>query len=186
MTLLRKGSFILAVVSLSAVCLTFANATPHCPDHETCCVKYGINCPPEGSPCSTGGGFLPPLPFPCGKSLTCVIFDFGFPPVDQPNRGVCKKLSEEPPKCSIDFCSMNSAKAVCKPTDGISKVAFCDAWATRTDGFPGPDCGFLCAKICEEDGPFGSDGVQYCSLCQLQAASCLSNFKLFGPVPKPH
>lgn len=186
MRLLQKGSFPLALISLSAFLLTFATAAPHCHDDTTCCENYGIKCPPEGSPCSTGGGFLPPPRFPCGKSLTCVIFDFGFPAADGPNRGTCQKLSEEPPKCSLDFCSMNGANAVCKPTEGLSKVALCGAWAKRTDGFPGPDCGFVCLQICEEDGPFGSDGLQYCSLCHLRSASCSSNFKIFGPVPKPY
>lgn len=119
-------------------------------------------------------------PFPCGKTGTCGIFDFGNPALDQPNRGVCKKLGSTPPACSVDFCSMNGAKAICSVKDRLTKVAICGSWAT--DGFPGPDCGFPCLAFCEPDGPFGSDGIQYC--CYLKSASCLFNIKIYGPVLK--
>lgn len=160
-------------------------AIPHCSTPTICCEKYNISCPKPGDKCSTGGGFIQPPPFPCGRKLTCVIQDFGFPPVDRPNQGVCKKVDGVPPQCSVGFCSSKGADAICSVPDGISKIAFCGSWSTRSDGFPGPDCSFLCPQICELDGPFGSDGVQYCSACILRQASCASNFEIYGPV-NPH
>ena len=129
---------------------------------------------------------MPPPPFPCGRHATCVIFDFGFPALDRANRGVCKRLPGAPPECSVDFCSGTGAEGVCSVGEGNAEVAFCGSWATRSDGFPGPDCDFVCLAVCLEDGPFGSDGRQYCSLCYLRAASCASDFEIYGPVPKPH
>ncbi|CDF35223.1 unnamed protein product [Chondrus crispus] len=161
-------------------------AMPHCKDAASCCEQFGIQCPKPGDTCSTGGGFLPPPLLPCGLDLTCVIKDFGNPSVDNPNKGVCKEVDGVPPTCSRGFCSSKGARAICSVPDGISKIAFCGSWATRTDGFPGPDCGFVCPQLCLPDGPFGSDGMQYCSSCILASASCASNFRIYGPVPMPH
>lgn len=149
-----------------------------------CCIKFGIACIPEGALCSTGGGFI--LPPPCAKGLTCVIFDFGFPPVDRPNVGRCRKLSSTPEKCSVGYCTANGAEAFCTVSDGIAGTSTCGAWAKRSDGFPGPDCNFVCIQICYPDGPYGSDGRKYCSGCHLASASCASHFRIYGPVPKPH
>lgn len=149
-------------------------------DAAKCCIDRGIGCLKKGQTCSTMGSRIQPVP--CKKGLTCVIMNFGFPAVDRPNSGTCRRVRRVK-KCSVRRCSRRGEKSICQ-TGTI--VTTCGAWATRTDGNPGPDCSFVCPEICLvlPQRPLGSDGVRYCTICKLRQASCRSDFVIFGPIRK--
>lgn len=131
--------------------------------------------------CSTIGSFLPPKKCPSG--LTCVIDDFGFPAVDRPNSGHCKKLNEKPPICTVDFCAMNGAKSLCVVKDAVS-VSTCGAWANRSDSGPKPVCPRICTLECAigNAAPLASNGKRFCNVCVLKGASCDARFEFYGPI----
>lgn len=146
----------------------------------TCCEQLEIGCPKPGDKCSTAGNLFPSPP--CSGTSTCVIFDFGFPAADTPNRGQCLDVGERE-ECSVDMCSRVGAEALCQVPDG-QDITNCGAWARRTDGGLRPNCSFFCTLECVlgSEAPIGSDGNSYCSECQLRLASCASGFQIFGPV----
>lgn len=150
-------------------------------DAEMCCRVFAIGCMQEGDACSAFGAMIPGPD--CEKGLTCVIDDFGFPAVDQPNSGKCERLVERPVLCTVAFCTMKGREGVCREAE-TSVVTTCGVWAKPSQAVSGPDCEFFCSQICNigPDAPVGSDGVTYCSVCQMRAVSCRSGFEVFGPV----
>lgn len=139
----------------------------------------------KGESCFVGGFAIPR---PCASGLTCVLSSFGDPALDGPRTGKCQRLTSKPPLCSIEVCSSTGADTLCRASAFANQpadlVATCRAWATRTDtGGEGPDCAFVCTLECRFPLLVASDGSKFCNLCTLQAASCRSNFEIFGPVP---
>lgn len=147
---------------------------------DQCCRKYRVACIPPAKQCSTTGSLIPPVP--CVKSTTCVVTDFGFPAVDQPTEGHCRWVYRVP-KCTLKRCVKNGASFICKIDNTI---ATCGAWATREDGGMKPNCPEICPKFClpEKLRLLGSNGVRYCNYCELSAASCQSDFTIYGPVKR--
>lgn len=146
-----------------------------------CCKDFGIGCRKLGQGCSTGGSLVPPVG--CAKGLTCVLRNFGFPAVDRPTSGKCRRVKKRVRQCSVQFCSKRGRRGMC----AVSKqVATCGAWASRRDGGPNPKCDFACAEFCliGKLRPRGSDGRFYCSRCALMQRSCATKFKVYGPVKK--
>lgn len=146
-----------------------------------CCTEFAEGCLQKGELCTTAGSPVPPIP--CDKDLECVISNFGLPSADVPSEGICTEVAHSPVTCSVEFCSENGSQAFCRVPDNDS-LTTCGAWATRSDGNPGPECSFVCPLICNvgPTAPVGSDGKRYCSECQLKSASCSSNFEVFGPI----
>ena len=152
-------------------------------DAQECCVEEGIGCIEEGEACSTVGSRIPPVP--CENGVTCVIQDFGFPAVDRPNSGRCRRVARRIRRCSVRRCSRFGGGYVCEVPvprpSGI--VSTCKDWARRSDGIAGPDCDFACGGFCRSSRkPVASNGQEFCSVCKLRQASCESEFMIFGPV----
>lgn len=135
-----------------------------------CCREAGIGCLEVGDRCSTSGSLLPPVP--CKDGLTCILTDFGFPAVDNPTLGFCAP-TQTFPKCTVFLCAKRGGRAVCD-VDGIA--ATCTAWATRTDGGPGPDCSFSCKQYCSRSKATHKVGL--CRFCIFAKRSCEKDFTL--------
>lgn len=134
-----------------------------------------------GESCSTSGTRGAP-PTPCDSPGTCVLTDFGYPAVDIPNAGICRRVWKWTPKCSVKFCTEKGAYGVCKVS---GEFAFCSAWAARRDNGPAPECPEFCTKECLVKKLRASDGSTYCNACELMVASCHAGFSFFGPVSAP-
>lgn len=146
-----------------------------------CCRDFQVGCLPLDAACTTFSQVANVAPAACASGLVCLITDLGLIAADVPNSGACTRLDARPAQCSIGVCTATGADTPCR-FNGLTVT--CRAWATL-DPPEGPDCAFFCTLECRIDGPFASNGVRFCTDCQLRSASCASGFELFGPVDPP-
>lgn len=124
------------------------------------------------------------------KSGPCLMSHFGGSgPNDGPS-GVCVVLRDDRTVggCSVRACSLKGSAERCYISEAEGGfLTTCGFWARRSDGKPGPYCGFKCVDRCasSKDRPVDSKGNSYCNICKLMVASCRSGFKVFGP-PDPN
>lgn len=142
--------------------------------------------PSQAQPCFIEGFVLGPVSESvCPGDLVCVLSSFGLPAADQPRTGICQFVPSTPPLCSVGTCSFNGANALCvvrgTSPSSLDLVATCGAWATRRDAVP-VECPSECPTECVQRLLVANDGSTFCNLCQLQSASCISNFEIFGPI----
>lgn len=131
--------------------------------------------------CTIGIGFTGIQAPPCEFGAECVITDFGFPAADKPVEGVCTHVKPNIPKCSVPVCSKTGGKTICKINGRVTR---CEAWATRSDFGPKPDCMLNCSftEICVNPPLVASNDEIFCDPCLLQQKSCEENFAIYGPV----
>lgn len=87
--------------------------------------------------------------------------------------------------CTVAHCSSRGPTARCLLPFRPDPLT-CLVLANHPNPAAHPRCDLACTKQCST-APYrllGSDGSLYCSLCVLQRASCVSCFKLFGPLPR--
>lgn len=143
------------------------------------CCNMGFNagCVKVGGQCSTGGGLLPSTRV-CEQGSVCVLTDLGFPAVDRPNSGTCKRVRVDAvQKCDVRRCAYTGEKGVCRLGE---EIVTCAAWATRSDGGMKPDCEAVgCKAICKK-AEAGNRKYLYwwkqCKMCRRVRNSCRRNF----------
>lgn len=136
-----------------------------------CCnAGFDAGCVKEGGMCSTGGGLFPST-LVCERGTVCVLDDLGFPALDRPNSGTCRRVNVSAVKmCDVRRCAFTGAGGVCSLEGGV--IVTCGAWATRTDGGPKPDCDSVgCKTICSK--PYWR---KRCIKCRRVKKSCRRGF----------
>lgn len=84
--------------------------------------------------------------------------------------------------CSMRHCTAKGAHARCFISSAPHPIfTTCASWANTSAKLK--QCEFFCTQICQvHKKPFDNFGKAYCSVCHLQKASCVANFRLYGPV----
>lgn len=91
------------------------------------------------------------------------------------------------PPCSIPLCSLNGPHFSCFPNFSTAAsrqvrsqvpVTSCEMWAKATN----PECPTICPLFCRIPQLLATNGQRFCNDCELQAASCRSDFAIVGPV----